>query len=75
MNVIHTYGVSRFRIQRGLNQVSQTKFETPLLGYIIECDHLQPETDRHEKIGAAHLDWKKRSGEKTFFCFDRGHCA
>jgi len=56
MNVIHEYEVSRFRIQRGLNQVSQTEFETPLLGYIIERDQLQPETDRHEFIGAAHLD-------------------
>jgi hypothetical protein len=47
MNVIHEFGVSRFRIKTGLNQASQTDYETPLLGYIIERDHLQPETDRH----------------------------
>jgi len=56
MNVIHEFGFSRSRIMAGLNQASQTEFETPLLGYIIERDHLQPETDRHENSGAAHLD-------------------
>jgi hypothetical protein len=45
-----------FRIQAGLNQALQTDYETPLLGGIIERDHLQPETDRHEIIGAARLD-------------------
>ena len=56
MNVIHEFEVSRFRTQAGLNQASQTEFETPLLGYIIERDHLQSETGRHKTIGAAHLD-------------------
>jgi hypothetical protein len=56
MNVIHEFGVSRFRIKAGLNQTSQTEVEIPSLGDIIERDLLQPETDRHETIGAAHLD-------------------
>jgi hypothetical protein len=56
MNVIHEIGVGRFKIKADLNQASQTDYETPLLGYIIERDHLQPETDRHENNGAAHLD-------------------
>jgi len=56
MNVIHVYGVSRFKIQTGLNQALRTDYETPPPGYIIERDHLQPETDRHENIGAAQLD-------------------
>jgi len=56
MNIIHVYGLMRFIIQTGLNQALRTDYKKPLLGYIIERDLLQPETDRHENIGAAQLD-------------------
>ena len=56
MNIIHVYGLMRFIIQTGLNKALRTDYKKPLLGYIIERDLLQPETDRHENIGAAQLD-------------------